>query len=498
MAVTGNRRAVVSVQSRECSPELLERLSGSTLFPERPVGAAIVAVVCRGGGSLLYLTAPRMIDADRQVDYFLGLLPQEPVDGRDPRRDRVVIGSLDDSSPRWLSDKLLDPTNPAATRLRERVADFVATARQAGDEVALSYFEPSGNLQDYAATLGVPGDQADAGYIPLGTKSAGRDMFRALDIEVPVGTPECHDVDTLAEAVADLVLAGRRRLVLKLSSTAYGAGMGNATVDLTDVTGTERAEVVAEVAKRLPGSRLVDGRLGWAEFAGLIPHAGIVAEEFVGADELRSPSFQGRVTPTGAVECVSTHDQVLGGAGLTYVGSSFPADAAYRATVVEYGLRVGRYLVAQGVTTGDYGVDFIAARRGDTFRVLGCELNLRATGTKHGFVMASQLLDTVPDADGRLFTDTPDGRAERVYQASDSITDPSLVGLAPARLIDAVERSPLRYDHTRRTGTVLHMLSALPAYGKFGAVCIGRDAAEAAELMRATRALALDVAAHDA
>ncbi|MFJ8689970.1 peptide ligase PGM1-related protein [Micromonospora wenchangensis] len=151
-----------------------------------------------------------------------------------------------------------------------------------------------------------------------------------------------------------------------------------------------------------------------------------------------------------------------------------------------------------GRCPGDYGVDFIAARRGDTLRVLGCELNLRATGTKHGFVMAGHLLDTVPDADGRLFTDTPDGRAERVYQASDSITDPSLVGLAPARLIDAVERSPLCYDHTRRTGTVLHLLSALPEYGKFGAVRSGRDAAEAAGLMDRTRALALDVAARSA
>ena len=176
MAVAGNRRAVVSVQSRECSPELLERLSGSTLFPERPVGATIVAVVCRGGGTLLYVTAPRMVDADRQVEYFLGLLPEDRAEdragGSPPRRERVVIGSLNDSSPRWLSDKLLDPTNAEATRLRAAVRDFVTTERQAGAEVELSYFEPSRHLQDYATALGLPGDQADADHIPLGTTRA--------------------------------------------------------------------------------------------------------------------------------------------------------------------------------------------------------------------------------------------------------------------------------------------------------------------------------------
>ncbi|MEU6504991.1 peptide ligase PGM1-related protein [Streptomyces sp. NPDC046942] len=50
-------------------------------------------------------------------------------------------------------------------------------------------------------------------------------------------------------------------------------------------------------------------------------------------------------------------------------------------------------------------------------------------------------------------------------------------------------RSPLGYDPERATGVVLHMMSAAAEDGKFGAVCIGADRAEAAALLRGLREL---------
>jgi hypothetical protein len=44
---------------------------------------------------------------------------------------------------------------------------------------------------------------------------------------------------------------------------------------------------------------------------------GIVEERILG-EEFRSPSVQLRVTPLGAVELLSTHDQLLGGLGQSY------------------------------------------------------------------------------------------------------------------------------------------------------------------------------------
>jgi len=478
--------ARVCIQSRECSPALLGRLSGSTLFPERPFGAAIVATVCRGQGSVLYVTAPEMVDADEQVEYYVNLLPAGRAQCPPSRRDRVQVVSLTDGSPRWLSDKVLDRDSPDGATARKHIRDYVDRARQAGADVRLSYFEPSANLERLAADLGVPGDQADSRYIPLGTKVAGRRLFDSLRIAVPAGGAECRTVGRLAASVAGLWRDGHRNIVLKLSSTEYAAGMGNALLNLGEPRHTEADGMVEAVLGRLPTATLVDDKITWTDFAAAVGQSGAVAEELVGGEEVRSPSFQGRIGENGQVSVVSTHEQVLVGGGQTYVGSVFPAADDYRATVIEHGARVGQKLSELGVRRGDYGVDFLAARRGGTWSVLGCELNLRATGTKHGFTMATNLLATMPDENGRLFVDG----AERVYQASDGIADARYVGLRPRQLIESLQDSDLRYDHARKTGVVLHMMSAVLSYGKFGAVCIGRSHAQAADLMSAVRELA--------
>jgi hypothetical protein len=490
MSYEGGSPAIISVQSRECSPELLERLSGSTLFPERPVGAAIVAVVRRQQGTLFYVTAPAMVDADAQVEYFLGLLPEEPDARPGEHRERVTIGSLSDDSARWLSEKLLDPQTSASAELRRSLTEFVRHHRNAGTPVSLSYFEPSGNLERLAAELELPRDQADASHIPLGTKAAGRRLFQSAGIDIADGTEECHSSDDLANEVADFLRRGHRRFVLKLSSTEYGAGMGNALLDLSDLD-LDSADLNSAVHDRLAGAELVDGKLTWADYARMIERSGVLAEELIQGDEVRSPSFQGRLDGNGAASAVSTHDQVLGGAGLTYVGSSFPANDGYREQVIDYGLRVGRALAAEGVRGGDYGVDFLAVRSGTRWRLVGCELNLRATGTKHGFAMATALLDRLPDDTGRLFL--VDG-SERVYQASDAITDPHLLGMSPRHMIHAIQTSDLGYSHRTGTGVVLHMLSALPAYGKFGAVCVATTKADAARMMAELHDLAIAAA----
>jgi hypothetical protein len=463
---------VVSVQSRECGEGLLRRLAGSTRLPERPVGAAIVSVVRRAGGSLLCVTAPAMIDADEQVDYFLGLLPLEHPE---QLRREVVLVAVDDDSSRWLSDKLVPDTE--AMRL---VVSFVAAHKASGDDVRLSYFEPSTTLRGLAQRWELPDDQAGPEVIPLGGKGAGRKVFAAAGVPVPAGTPEVHDVDGLVSGIQRLADQGVRRFVIKLSSTEYASGFGNALLDL-DTGGVESAKPI-------------DPALGWPEFAAQIPLCGAVAEERVAGDGMRSPSFQGRIDDDGAVHTVSTHDQVLGGAGLTYVGCAFPADAAYRATVVNHGQAVGAQLAASGVRGGDYGVDFLAVpdpRHATGWRVLGCEINLRSTGTKHGFTMATALLGVTPTPEGTLVVDGE----ERVYQCFDVIADPALVGLRPRDLIAAIGESDLHFDPVTMTGAALHMLSAITESGKFGATCIGRTQDECTAIMRGVRELALERAA---
>jgi hypothetical protein len=463
-------------------------MSGATLFPERPLGSAIVNTVCRGGGSLLYVTAPAVIDADEQIDYFVSLIPEEQRKERNSWQNRITLVSLADTSARWLSDKVMDHNNTDAATARLAIREFVNRERKRGCEVQLSYYEPSANLERLASELRVPGDQADSRYISLGTKASGRDLFASVGIDIPVGTSLCYTLIQLAESVVELFRRGHRKLVLKLSSTEYGAGLGNALLDLSMLEHSgDQTDLVTTVLECLPGATLVDGKIGWADFVEMIMKSGVIAEELIEGEETRSPSFQGRISSDGEVKTLSTHDQILGGSGQTYAGSSFPADDDYRAAVIDHGIRVGRRLSDLGVRPGDYGVDFIAARHGTSWRVLGCELNLRTTGTKHGFTMVSGLLDVSPDNDGRLFVDG----SERVYEASDSIMDSRLIGLRPRELIKSVQNSPLRYDHDRKTGAVLHLMSSLLKYGNFGAVCIGRDRMEVKRMMRDLREIAV-------
>lgn len=474
----------IYIQSRECSPELLERLTGSSYFPERRMGAAIISDVCRGREKLLYVSAPEIGDAGAQIDYYLSLLPLEPGEELADRRDRISLVSLADSSFRWLSTKLVDTGSEEGAHARKRIGDFISRERETGSQVWFSCYEPSENIEQLAAGFGVDCDQADSRYIGLGTKVTGRRLLASLGVEVPAGSEECHSVDALAAALAGLVRQGHRKFVLKLNCTQFdGGGLGNALVDLSDVRAD--GDLAAEIGIKLSQTRPVDEKIDWPYFAELIGRCGVLAEQLIEADELRSPSYQGVVDADGQVSTTSTHEQFLGGSGQVYAGCLFPADEEYRSQLIDYGLKVGRRLAEIGVRGGDYGVDFVALRAGAGWRLLGCELNLRTTATKHGFLMATGLLGALPDDAGRIFVDG----AERVYHATDAIIDSRYLGLHPSQLIKAVRDSGLGYDHDRKTGLVLHMISAVTNFGKFGAVAIGADQAHAGELLRGLRDL---------
>ena len=109
------------------------------------------------------------------------------------------------------------------------------------------------------------------------------------------------------------------------------------------------------------------------------------------------------------------------------------------------------------------------------------EINLRLGGTTHPFWMARLVTGGVYDEDaGELVA----GGAARHYVATDNLKSPALVGRRPAEVIDAVDRLGLGFDAATGTGVTLHLLGALPRYGKMGAVCIGRSPEEADELDR--------------
>ena len=100
-------------------------------------------------------------------------------------------------------------------------------------------------------------------------------------------------------------------------------------------------------------------------------------------------------------------------------------------------------------------------------------------GTTHPFWMARLVTDGAYNpSTGELVAE---GKAKS-YVASDNVKGPALLGRKPADVIADVERAGLAFDPTRGTGATLHLLGALPSFGKMGVTCIA-DSAEEADVL---------------
>jgi DNA-binding transcriptional LysR family regulator len=171
--------------------------------------------------------------------------------------------------------------------------------------------------------------------------------------------------------------------------------------------------------------------LSWQE---RVKEQGALVEAWLeGGVGLSSPSVQGFIHPGGAVEVLSTHEQILGGpSGQTYLGCRFPADGAYRKVLMEHGLRVGQALAAEGALER-FGVDFIARRMAGQWDLQAIEVNLRQGGTTHPYMALCALTTGWLDpASGRFLTPT----GEALYKYADEALAKSLEFQATVKRFD--------------------------------------------------------------
>ena len=139
----------------------------------------------------------------------------------------------------------------------------------------------------------------------------------------------------------------RSQAIVKLDM-GFG-GMGNAMIDLA----------VGDLDAVIDAMEFEDADGTVELFLAALERGGGVVEERLTGIQFRSPSVQLRASPTGEVEVLSTHDQVLGGTnGLTFLGSRFPADRAYAREITTLARRVGERLDREGVL-GRFAVDFV-------------------------------------------------------------------------------------------------------------------------------------------
>jgi hypothetical protein len=352
--------------------------------------------------------------------------------------------------------------------------------------------------RELSVQLGVPLYALDPDLLQWGTKSGSRRIFAEEEIPHPDGSVEVRAADDLAIAAAELWerQPDLKRMVVKLNEGF--SGEGNALLDLRPIQEfgpglASYSDRVKMLSKHFELLKFESKNETWERFGSRIPELGAIVEAFIEGEVKRSPSVQGRITPMGDVEILSTHDQILGGpSGQIYLGCRFPADESYRLQLQELGLRIGKNLAEKGAMER-FGVDFVTVHQPNQpgkpeWDVQAIEINLRKGGTTHPFMTLKFLTNGRYDLSSGLFY-SQQGRA-KYYIATDNLQKERYKGLLPNDLMDIIAHHQLHFDTSTETGTVFHLMGCLSEFGKLGLTSIGNSPQQAEEIYhRLTKAL---------
>ncbi len=419
----------------------------------------------------------------RIVEYYLALLP-----GVIPSHAlaRLTLISADDSSPRPLSQKLLE-----RPRLLERITTYIPNRARCH----LIPYSTTALERDVALTLGIPMYGADPRLADLGSKTGCRRLFAECGVAHPLGAEDLHSLEEVVDAVCEM-LAVRPSIGQVIIKTNEGvSGAGNALVDLSGVAELSPDERRPVVAERVRAMQLESPVVPLERYVATFEAGGGIVEERIVGDDLRSPSVQLRARPDGSVELLSTHDQLLGGAsGQSYLGCVFPADPRYSRLISDPAQRIGDRLAAAGAL-GRFAIDFVVVKDGSgEWSAYAIELNLRKGGTTHPFLTLQFLTVVLYDGPSGQFL-TSQGH-EKHLVATDHLESDDLRALSVDDLFDAVARHGLHFDQSSQTGVVFHMISCLSESGRIGLTAVGDTAEQAMAVYdRAQRILLAEAAA---
>lgn len=397
------------------------------------------------------------------VDYYLDLMPGVI---RSHARNRLFFVSPMEATDRALSDKVLD-----RPRLIERIRELIVDS----DRAHLVPFMTTWADRDLAMRLGIPMYGADPKDVHFGTKSEGRELFARAGVSHPPGAGNLHTHDELVAAITRLLAdhPDIDRVIVKHNEGV--SGFGNAIVDLTDLP--DGAEPSDAIERRIESMRLNEHFGQLDDYLQTLAREGGIVEAMIKGENLPSPSVQLRITPLGNVEVLSTHDQILGGEdGQVFVGSRFPASPEYAVQISRSARSVGEVLADEGVI-GRFAIDFMMTQNNDSWQEHAIEVNLRKGGTTHPFLTLQFLTDGQYDETSGHFV-APSGQ-RKFYVASDHLEVDGLDRLTPQDLLDIALMEDLHFDQATQTGSVFHMLSAMPTHGYVGVTSVADSAAEA-------------------
>lgn len=445
-------RTVVIIPSLSLDPEILSKVIGAPFYEERML--CLLMLLRMPTTRIVFVTS--MPVAESIIDYYLHLLPG--ITGRHAR-ERLTLLSCYDSSVKPLTQKVLE-----RPRLMQRIRDLITDTASAH----LTCFNATPLEKTMSVQLGIPLFGTDPDKIYEGSKSGGRKNFREAGVLCPDGFEDLYTKQDVIRALATLKKRdpALRKAVVKLNEGF--SGDGNAVYTYTAVDGDEES-IAATFSERF---KPVANDVNESQFFEKMSRMGGITEVFMEGEIKMSPSVQCVVAPTGIVDIVSTHDQLLAGDdGQVFVGAVFPADKLYNISLAAEAEKVAEVLASKGII-GRFAIDFITIQQADgSWKHYAIEINLRKGGTTHPFLMLLFLTDGKYNAEtGEYLTA---GGHRRYYFASDNVCSDRYKGLTPDDLVNIAMYHNLMYDSAAQEGVMFHLVGALSEYGKLGLVCIG-------------------------
>jgi hypothetical protein len=448
------QKAIVIVPSITMDQEILAKIDGVNHYEERML--CMLMLLRMPNTHVIYVTS--MPVHNIIMDYYLHLLPG--ITGYHARQRLKTLACFD-SSPKSLTEKILD-----RPRLIERIKKHIPN----GFASHLVCFNVTAAERKLALQLGIPIYGCDPDLLYLGTKSFSKKIFRECGVDTPFGYEDCQSEEDIIEALFSLKnnFPEINKAVIKLNEGFSGEGNAIFSFDNAPATETLKSWIHKVLPTRL---QIVARELSYTGFIEKLNKMGGIVESFVSSDTITSPSVQCRITPTGEINIISTHDQVIGGnIGQVFLGAHFPADAEYAATIGEYGRHISEKLKEYGAM-GRFSIDFISVKSDNQWKHYAIEINLRKGGTTHPYLMLQYLTDGSYDSSKGIYL-TASGQ-QRFYFFSDNLQSENYKGLTPHDLIEIATANDLLYDGSTQQGIMFHMIGALSQYGKLGILCVG-------------------------
>ena len=416
---------------------------------------------------LIYVTAQPL--SPIIIDYYLQLLPSIPFSHA---RERLLLLTTYDSSLKPLTEKILE-----RPRLINKIKHFLRPNKS-----YMVCFNSTILEQELSIKLDIPLLASSPELLYWGSKGGSREIFAKCNLLHPDGSQLVYNINDLIREIT-LLLERKsylNKVVIKLNEGF--SGEGNAVLDVSGISGLFSADLSLEKKENLVTQIIHEAKvqgLGetWINFCQRIPELGVIVEAFIEGEIKFSPSMQGYITPSGKVQIISTHDQILGGEdGQICLGCRFPAQEDYRLQLQELGLKVGLELAKKGAMER-FSVDFLAVKEEKKWLLYAIEINLRKGGTTHPFMTLKFLTNGNYNTDDGLFYSPKE--KEKYYIASDNLQKPQYHGLLPYDLMDIIAKHHLHFDSSTKTGTVFHLMGALSEFGKIGLTSIGNSWEEA-------------------